>query len=130
MKRISLCTFTLLIYMTSVAQKSVNMVSIAPKPGAFTGTYPETKKTDQKDVFFETTVADPYRWLENDMADDTKDWVRRQNPVTGGYLSKIPYRNAIKNRLTELWNYEKYSAPFNEGNYTNYYKNNGLQNQS
>ncbi len=103
---------------------------MAQKPVPFAGLYPATKKTDQTDDFFGTKVSDPYRWLENDMAEDTKDWVQRQNQVTNAYLSKIPYREAIKKRLTELWNYEKYSAPFKEGEYTYFYKNNGLQNQS
>lgn len=103
---------------------------MAQKPGAFTGSYPATKTTEQKDIFFGTQVSDPYRWLENDMAEDTKDWVQRQNKVTQAYLSQIPYRDAIKKRLTELWNYEKFSAPFKEGGYTYFYKNNGLQNQS
>ncbi len=103
---------------------------MAQKPGAFTGSYPATKATDQADDFFGTKVSDPYRWLENDMAEDTKDWVQRQNQVTNNYLAKIPYKNEIKNRLTELWNYEKYGAPFKEGEYTYFYKNNGLQNQS
>ena len=103
---------------------------MAQKPGALTGSYPATRMTDQKDTFFGTSVADPYRWLENDMAEDTRDWVQRQNQVSNAYLSKIPYRDAIKKRLTELWNYEKFSAPFREGQYTYFYKNNGLQNQS
>jgi prolyl oligopeptidase len=120
MKGILLGSISLLASMTITAQK----------PGAFTGTYPETKTVDQADVFFGTTVADPYRWLENDMAPETKDWVQRQNSVTNAYLAKIPYRDAIKKRLTALWDYEKYSAPFHEGNYTYYYKNNGLQNQA
>ena len=106
------------------------MTVTAQKPGAFTGKYPETKMVDQADAFFGTEVKDPYRWLENDLAPDTKDWVQRQNAVTNSYLSKIPFRESIKKRLTELWNYEKYSAPFIEGAYTYYYKNNGLQNQS
>ena len=106
------------------------MTVTAQKPGAFTGSYPATKTTTQADDFFGTKVSDPYRWLENDMAEDTKDWVQRQNSVTNAYLSKIPYKDAIKKRLTELWNYEKYSAPFKEGEYTYFYKNNGLQNQS
>ncbi|WP_345084923.1 prolyl oligopeptidase family serine peptidase [Nemorincola caseinilytica] len=97
---------------------------------AFTGQYPATKKVDQADDYFGTKVADPYRWLENDMADDTKAWVVEQNKVTDAYLDRIPFRSDIKKRLTELWNYEKYSAPFKEGGYTYFYKNNGLQNQS
>ena len=106
------------------------MTSIAQKPGAFIGTYPTTKTVEQTDQFFGTSVADPYRWLENDMAEDTKDWVQLQNKVSDAYLQKIPFREAIKNRLTALWNYEKYSAPFKEGDYTYFYKNDGLQNQS
>lgn len=92
--------------------------------------YPKTKTIDQQDVFFGTTVKDPYRWLENDRSDETAQWVKEENRVTDDYLSKIPFRKAIKERLTELWNYEKYSAPFNEGGYTYFFKNDGLQNQS
>lgn len=92
-------------------------------------TYPETKKVDTVDTYFGTEVPDPYRWLEDDMSDETAAWVKAQNEVTFGYLEKIPYRNQIKNRMEELWNFEKTSAPFVEGDYTYYYKNNGLQNQ-
>lgn len=92
--------------------------------------YPQTKKTDQVDSYFETKVADPYRWLEDDRSQETAEWVKAQNQVSFGYLSTIPYRNAIKARMEKLWNYEKVSAPFKEGKYTYYYKNNGLQNQS
>jgi len=106
------------------------MYVIAQKPGAFTGKYPTTKTVDQTDEYFGIKVGDPYRWLENDMAADTKDWVTRQNEVTDGYMANIPYREAIKKRLTTLWNYEKYSAPYTRGGYTYFYKNNGLQNQS
>ena len=92
--------------------------------------YPETKKGNQVDDYFGTKVEDPYRWLEDDRSEDTKAWVVAQNKVTNAYLEKIPFRNAIKKRLTELWNYEKFSAPFKEGGFTYYYKNDGLQNQS
>ncbi len=92
--------------------------------------YPKTKTTDQTDVFFSTTVKDPYRWLEDDKSEATAQWVKEENKVTDDYLAKIPFRNAIKERLTELWNYEKYSAPFKEGSYVYFFKNNGLQNQS
>ena len=95
----------------------------------FKGQYPETKKIEQTDTYFGTEVKDPYRWLEDDLAEDTKDWVTRQNKVTQAYLDKIPFRGAIKDRLTKLWNYEKYSAPFKRGEYTYFYKNDGLQNQ-
>ena len=92
--------------------------------------YPQTKKIDKVDSYFETKVSDPYRWLEDDRSLETADWVKAQNQVTFGYLSTIPYRNTIKARMEKLWNYEKVSAPFKEGKYTYYYKNNGLQNQS
>ncbi len=92
--------------------------------------YPLTRKGDKIDIYFETKVADPYRWLEDDRSIETSDWVKAQNQVTFGYLSTIPYRNTIKERMEKLWNYEKVSAPFKEGKYTYYYKNNGLQNQS
>src|SRR6476661_862854 len=92
--------------------------------------YPRPHKSDQEDVLFGTAVKDPYRWMENDRSEETATWVKEENEVTDKYLSKIPYRNAIKERLTELWNYEKYSVPFKEGGYTYYYKNDGLQNQS
>jgi prolyl oligopeptidase len=108
----------------------ISITSLAQKPGSFAGKYPDTKTTEQTDTFFATNVSDPYRWLENDMAEDTKDWVQRENKVADAYLANIPYRDAIKKRLTELWNYEKYSAPFKEGGFIYFYKNNGLQNQS
>ena len=91
--------------------------------------YPETKKVDTVDTYFGTEVKDPYRWLEDDMSDETGEWVKEQNKVTFGYLDQIPYREELKNRLEKLWNYEKYSAPFKEGDYTYFYKNDGLQNQ-
>lgn len=92
--------------------------------------YPLTKKGDKIDLYFGSQVADPYRWLEDDRSAETAEWVKEQNQVTFGYLSTIPFRNAIKERMEKLWNYEKVSAPFKEGKYTYYYKNNGLQNQS
>jgi len=92
--------------------------------------YPQTKKVDTVDTYFDTRVPDPYRWLENDRADDTKAWVKAENEVTQNYLSQIPYRGAIRKQLETLWNYEKYSALFTEGKYTYFYKNDGLQSQS
>ncbi len=114
----------------SIFAFSMSMNLLAQKPGSFSGRYPTTKTVEQTDDFFGTKVSDPYRWLENDTAADTKEWVQQQVAVTQEYLSKIPFRDAIKKRLTELWNYEKYSAPFKEGGYTYFYKNDGLQNQS
>ena len=92
--------------------------------------YPETRKdTTVVDDYFGTEVADPYRWLEDDTSEETANWVKSQNKVTFDYLGSIPYRDAIKERLTTLWNYEKFSAPFKRGDYTYFYKNDGLQNQ-
>lgn len=92
--------------------------------------YPETRQDSTTDEYFGNTVADPYRWLEDDMSDETAAWVKAQNEVSFGYLEQIPFRQKVADRLTKLWNYEKYSAPFKEGNYTYFYKNDGLQNQS
>jgi peptidase S9A prolyl oligopeptidase domain protein beta-propeller len=92
--------------------------------------YPQTRMDNTVDTYFGTQVADPYRWLEDDRSAETAQWVKAQNDFTFGYLSKILYRQAIKEKLEKLWNYEKLSAPFTEGDYTYYYKNDGLQNQS
>lgn len=91
--------------------------------------YPETAKKDVVDTIFGVPVTDPYRWLEDDMSAETGDWVKRQNEVTFGYLETIPYREEIRTRLTAMWNFEKFSAPFKEGEYTYFLKNDGLQNQ-
>jgi len=91
--------------------------------------YPETKKVDTIDQYFGMDVPDPYRWLEDDLSEETAQWVAAQNKVTFGFLEKIPYRDAWKARLEKLWNYEKISAPFKEGRFMYYYKNDGLQNQ-
>lgn len=92
--------------------------------------YPATKKVDTVTAYFGTAVPDPYRWLEDDRAPDTKAWVKDENKVTQNYLKQITYREAMHNRLEQLWNYEKYIAPFKEGRYTYFYKNDGLQSQS
>ena len=91
--------------------------------------YPETKKGTVVDTYFGETVADPYRWLEDDMSDETAQWVKTQNNLTFSYLEQVPYRDTLKQRLEKLMNYEKISAPFTEGDYTYFYKNDGLQNQ-
>ena len=93
-------------------------------------TYPTTSKGETVDVYFDTKLPDPYRWLEDDKSAETGAWVKAQNEVTYGYLAQIPFRTALKTRMEKLWNYEKIGAPFKEGNFTYYYKNNGLQNQS
>ena len=91
--------------------------------------YPETKTIDHTDNYFDSIVPDPYRWLEDDRSTETGEWVKSQNEVSFDYLNKIPFRGAIRERLAKLWDYEKYSAPFKEGDYTYFYKNDGLQNQ-
>jgi len=91
--------------------------------------YPTTKKVDTVTNYFGTNVKDPYRWLEDDMSDETAAWVSAENEATFGYLAQIPYREELKDRLEKLWNYEKIGSPFIEGDYTYFYKNNGLQNQ-
>lgn len=92
--------------------------------------YPDTRKDSTTDQYFGKTIADPYRWLENDTSAETKAWVVAENKVTQNYLSQIPYRADIKKRLTEIWNYPKESAPIKIGEYYFFGKNNGLQNQS
>jgi len=93
--------------------------------------YPETRRVDHVDDYHGTTVPDPYRWLEDDVreSDDVAKWVTAQNEVTFGYLEAIPEREAIEKRLTELWNFEKFSSPFKSGGRYYFYKNDGLQNQ-
>ncbi|MFT7899983.1 prolyl oligopeptidase family serine peptidase [Tenacibaculum ascidiaceicola] len=91
--------------------------------------YPETTKKPVVDEYFGTKVTDNYRWLEDDRSTETEAWVKAENEVTFDYLDKIPYREQLKDRLSELWNYEKVGTPFKEGDYTYFYKNNGLQNQ-
>jgi len=112
-------------------------------PGASTGSgsrsssdnskiaYPESKKVEQIDDYFGTKVADPYRWLEDENSAETKAWVDAQNRVTFAYLDSIPYREKLKARLMQLYNYPRVSAPFRRGGDTYFFtKNNGLQNQS
>lgn len=91
--------------------------------------YPDTAKVDTVDIYFDNEVPDPYRWLEDDRSAETEDWVAQQNAVTFGYLDNIPYREALKNRLEKLWNYEKIGTPYREGDYTYFSKNDGLQDQ-
>ncbi len=115
MKRV-IISFLALSFMMSCSEKPIQ--------------YPPTKKGEVKDTYFGTVVEDPYRWLEDDNSPKTADWVKTQNQLTFGYLSKLPYRDQIKKRLTELWDYPKYGAPFKEAGKYFFYKNNGLQNQS
>jgi prolyl oligopeptidase len=92
--------------------------------------YPEAKKVDQVDDYHGVTVADPYRWLEDLDSSDTRAWVESENKLTMGFLDQIPVRSQIRDRLTKLWNFERYGVPFKEGRRYFYSKNDGLQNQS
>lgn len=92
--------------------------------------YPETRKTDTVDTYFGVKIADPYRWLENDNSEETAAWVKAENKITNDYLSQIPYRAKVKERLTQIWNFERYSPPSKKGKHYFFYKNDGIQNQS
>ena len=91
--------------------------------------YPETAKVDQVDEYFGVQVADPYRWLEDDNSEETAAWVKAQNVVTQEYLQEIPFRQAIIDRLTEIWNYPRSRTPLKKGDKYYFRKNDGLQNQ-
>ena len=95
-----------------------------------TVTYPLARKGDVVDDYHGTKVADPYRWLEDVDSPDTRNWVEAENRVTFAYLEQIPERERIRRRLTELWDYPKYGAPFKKGGRYFFFKNSGLQNQS
>lgn len=99
-------------------------MSIKTKP------YPEARTESVSDNYFGVEVADPYRWLEDDNSAETAAWVAAENEVTQDYLSQIPYRGALRDRLTQLWDYPKYGTPVQVGGYYFYFENNGLQNQS
>jgi prolyl oligopeptidase len=118
----------LLLVLISLLASSQADGQLAPAPTPVA--YPQTRKVDTTTTYFGTRVADPYRWLEDDQAPDTKLWAQAENQVTYAYLDKIPYRAAIHDRLTKLWDYERYSTPTEAGKYTYFYKNTGLQSQS
>ncbi len=91
--------------------------------------YPKTEKGDQSDDYFGTKIKDPYRWLEKEGTESVKSWIKTQNQVTFDYLAKIPYREKMRSRIKEIFNYPRYSSPFRTGEYYFFYKNDGLQNQ-
>ncbi|MDR0296039.1 MAG: prolyl oligopeptidase family serine peptidase [Prevotellaceae bacterium] len=105
-------------------------VGCSQQPKSIPVSYPETQKIEHSDLYFGTEIADPYRWLEDDRSDETAAWVKLQNEVTFGYLEKIPFRNEIKSKLTEMWNYPRQGVPFKAGEKYFMWKNDGLQNQS
>ncbi len=106
------------------------LTSCGSKEQAAKFNYPTTAKVDTVDNYFGTDVQDPYRWLEDDTSKQTAQWVTAQNDVTFSYLKNISYRDKVKERLSKIFNYERLSAPFKEGDYFYFYKNDGLQNQS
>ena len=117
-------------FLTTVVRLPVRTVTAKDGKNEPKISYPESKKVDQVDDYFGTKVADPYRWLEDENSAETKVWVQAQNAVTFAYLDKIPYREKLKARLTELYNYPRVSAPFHRGDTYFFTKNDGLQNQS
>ncbi len=104
------------------------LAASVPAQGKFE--YPKPRRGNQVDEYHGTKVADPYRWMEDTDSAETQSWIEAENKLTDAYLATIPEREKIKNRLTEIWNYERYSAPSKVGNYYIYSKNDGLQNQS
>lgn len=107
------------------------MLSIAcPSSFAQKLNYPNAKRSDHVDTYFDVKVADPYRWLEDENSPETAKWIQDENTLTFGYLEKIPFRQRVKSRLEKLYNYPKYGAPFRRGQYYFFTKNDGLQNQS
>ena len=117
MKNFLFGAFTLLGFYNAFAQNNYPL------------TYPKTRKGDQVDNYFGTKVSDPYRWMEDENATEVKDWVEAEKQVTQAYLGQIPFREKIKNRITEIINYPKYTAPARVGEYYIFSKNDGLQNQ-
>jgi prolyl oligopeptidase len=120
MKKFSILLLTILLFSACKNEEKIEPIVV---------NYIETKKADTVDTYFGVEVHDPFRWLEDDRSEETESWVRSQNEVTFGYLDQIPFRNELNERLTSLWNYEKVGPPFKEGDYTYFYKNDGLQNQ-
>src|SRR5258707_10898195 len=125
--------FLTLAAMTLMAMSISTPLRRARAQGGDGGTrlsYPETKKVDTVDTYFGTTVADPYRWMEDDNSPEVAAWVEAENKVTFGYLDMISYRPQLKDRLTKLLNYPKYGSPTRRGEWFIFSKNDGLQNQS
>ncbi len=122
MKTSKLLLSVLLVTALAGCEPSSNTAEVGP--------YPVTAQVDTVDNYFGIEVPDPYRWLENDTASNTTQWVNAQNEVTFGYLSHIPYRDAVKQRLMEVYNYERVGSPDRQGDYYYYFRNDGLQNHN
>lgn len=129
--RLSVLTSAVFLFIGSTFHTSCTMDQPSTTETLTVKIYPETRKdASVVDDYAGTKVADPYRWLEDDNAEETKSWVEAQNEVTQDYLSKISFRQNIRDRYEELFNYPKLSSPFKAGDYYFFYKNDGLQNQS
>lgn len=124
MKRYSRLAAALTVAAALATTGCENMKQIKHAP------YPETPRGEVVDNYFGTEVPDPYRWLEDDNSEATAAWVAAENAVTNDYLSQIPFRDAIRERLTQLWNYPKEGAPAKHGDWWYYSYNDGLQNQA
>ncbi len=131
MRILALLLFVFLLSCNAGVDPSTKVVNSKANPTALTINYPKTTKDSSVvDDYHGKKIADPFRWLEDDNAPETVEWVRQQNEATYSYLDEIPFRSTIENRLAKLWNYERVTAPFKEGDAYYYFKNDGLQNQS
>lgn len=129
----NICIFSRLITLSMLKKINLSLIfatSLTVSVAQQKMKYPVTQTGDHVDTYFDQKIPDPYRWLEDDRSTETMDWVKRQNEVTFAYLNKLPAKARLKSRLEKLWNYERISAPFVEGKYTYFYRNNGLQNQA
>ncbi len=123
-------TLSRLIPHVCLALSVILLASCSDAPQQTELKYPETKTVEHTDLYFGQAVSDPYRWLEDDLSDETADWVSRQNKVTRGYLDQIPYRDELASRFAKLLDYPTESSPFEEGAWIYFYRNNGTQNHS
>ncbi len=124
MKQLLSVLFSASVLLIAGCDQQTKMAKITPDP------YPVTAKVDTVDEYFGAAVPDPYRWLEDDNSEETAAWVEAQNKVTFGYLEKIPFRDKVKQRLEQIWDYPKYGTPFKKGGHYFFFKNDGMQNQS
>lgn len=123
--------FSLLFFLTACNSDTKNSNTSTMDFKKIPVAYPAARKdTTVTDTYFDKKIADPYRWLEDDQSAETKDWVAKQNIVTNGYLGQIPYREKLKKRVEQIFNFEKYSPPFKQAGKFYFFKNDGLQNQS
>src|SRR5882672_6062930 len=127
--QLTFASLTLFVLTLSISVAPLIRVASAHDSDIPKLTYPETKRVEVVDDYFGTKVPDPYRWLEDDTTPEVAAWVEAENKVTFGYLDKISYRPQLKDRLTKLLNYPKYSAPARRGENFIFSKNDGLQNQ-